>query len=230
MHSPPSPTVGPPVRAVRLLRDAGGVVEPLAAARLSVVPSSHHHAAARNGTDRSATVASFPRRLGRPDVGRVLATILFSDIVDSTHTVARLGDHRWRELLADHYADCRAHVADGEGRVTATTGDGILALFDTPSRAVRTGMAIQTAARRRGLRVRAGVHAGECERIADTVAGIAVHIAARICALAAADELLTTSTVRELLLGSNLAFESRGVCQLKGVPDQWTVFRAGDRP
>jgi class 3 adenylate cyclase len=207
-------------------RPRGGV-ERLTPARLPVTPTANH-TLALDGPDRPADRTSLGHRLGRPSAGRMLATILFTDIVDSTQTVVRLGDHRWRELLSDHYADCRAEVARGGGEVAATTGDGILALFGAPSTAFRVGMAIQAAGRRRGLRVRAGVHAGECERSADGVAGIAVHIAARICALAAAEEVLTTNTVRELLLGSDFAFEPRGVRELKGVPDQWTVFTVGD--
>jgi len=160
------------------------------------------------------------------DAGRVLVTILFTDIVDSTVTVARIGDHRWADLLAGHYADCRAEVADRGGRVVDTTGDGMLATFDAPSRAIGAGMAVRAAARRRGLGVRAGVHTGECERLADGIAGIAVHIAARVCALADADEVITTSTVRDLVVGSMLAFHPRGVRLLKGVPGEWAVFSA----
>jgi class 3 adenylate cyclase len=151
-----------------------------------------------------------------------------TDIVDSTHTVARLGDRRWRELLAQHYADCRARVDDGGGELVNTTGDGILAIFDAPTRAVRAAIGIQAGARESGVAVRAGVHTGECERLADGLAGLAVHIAARICALGGAHDVMTTGTVRDLVSGSLLAFEPRGCHELRGAPGDWTIFRAID--
>jgi class 3 adenylate cyclase len=153
-----------------------------------------------------------------------------TDIVDSTHTVARLGDRRWRELLAEHYADCRLRVDTGGGELVNTTGDGILAIFDAPTRAVRAAIAIQAVARESGMAVRAGVHTGECERLMDGLAGLAVHIAARICALGGANDVMTTGTVRDLVTGSMLAFEPRGHHELRGVPGDWTIFRATDPP
>jgi class 3 adenylate cyclase len=164
----------------------------------------------------------------RHDAGRFLTTVLITDIVDSTPTAARLGDCRWRELLVEHYADCRALVARGRGDLVTTTGDGIVATFGSPACAVRAAIAIQAAARRLGVAVRAGVHTGECERQASDLAGLAVHITERVCALARADEVLTTATVRDLVVGSLLAFESRGSHQLRGVPHEWAVFSATD--
>lgn len=178
------------------------------------------------GPGHSVDPASTARRFACRDASRFLATILFTDLVDSTLTAARLGDGDWRELLVAHRADCHAVVAHSGGRVVDTTGDGMVAVFDAPTRAVRAGMAIQAAARRRGLAVRTGVHTGECERLGDDIAGIAVHIAARVCALAAADEVMTTSTVRDLVTGSMLSFDRRGARKLKGVPGRWTVFSA----
>ena len=151
-----------------------------------------------------------------------------TDIVDSTSTVARLGDRRWRELLADHYEDCRAQIGHAGGELAETTGDGIVAIFDGATRAVRAGMAIQAGARQRGIAVRVGVHTGECERMNEGLVGIAVHIAARICALGKADEVTTTGTVRDVAIGSMLAFEPRGRHELRGVPGDWTLFSATD--
>jgi class 3 adenylate cyclase len=141
---------------------------------------------------------------------------------------AQLGDLRWCALLAGHLSDARADVMCGGGRVVETTGDGILAIFDAPTQAVRAAPAIEASAARGGLAVRAGLHTGECHRLADGVSGIAVHITARLCALAAAGEVLTTSTVRGLVTGSMLAFEARGVRKLRGVPGRWAVYSATD--
>jgi class 3 adenylate cyclase len=162
------------------------------------------------------------------DAGRFLTTVLMTDIVDSTLTVAQHGDRRWREMLADHYADCRALTEMAGGELVSTTGDGVIAIFDGPTRAVRAAIAIEAAARASGIAVRAGVHTGECERMSEGLAGLAVHITARICALAGADEVMTTGIVRDLVLGSMLDFEPRGEHELRGVPGDWTVFRATD--
>jgi class 3 adenylate cyclase len=164
------------------------------------------------------------------DAGRFLTTVLMTDIVDSTGTALRLGDRRWREVLADHYAACRSQVERGAGELVETTGDGVVAIFDSPARAVRAAMAIQASARASGIAVRAGLHTGECERLGDSLAGVAVHIAARICALGGADEVVTTGTVRDLAIGSMLAFRPLGDHELKGVPGHWPVFSASDSP
>jgi class 3 adenylate cyclase len=164
----------------------------------------------------------------RHDAGRFLTTVLITDIVASTPTAARLGDRRWRELLIEHYSDCRTLVARGRGDLVTTTGDGIVATFEAPTYAVRAAIAIEAAARRLGIAVRAGVHTGECERQADDLAGLAVHITERVCALAGADEVLTTATVRDLVVGSLLDFEPRGCHPLRGVPREWDVFSATD--
>jgi class 3 adenylate cyclase len=162
------------------------------------------------------------------DAGRFLTTVLMTDIIDSTGTAMRLGDRRWGEVLTAHYAACRAEVERGGGELVETTGDGVVAIFDGPARAVRAAMAIQASARASGIAVRAGVHTGECERLGDSLAGVAVHIAARICALGSADAVLTTGTVRDLAIGSMLAFRQQGHHELKGVPGSWPVFSASD--
>jgi class 3 adenylate cyclase len=164
----------------------------------------------------------------RLDAGRILTTVLMTDIVGSTDTVAKLGDQRWRDLLAAHYADCRASVRRSGGELLNTTGDGILAIFNAPARAIRAAIAIQAGARASGVGLRAGVHTGECERLWDGLAGLAVHIAARICALAAAHEVMTTGIVRDLVTDSTLAFAPRGCHVLRGVPGNSTVFSAVD--
>jgi class 3 adenylate cyclase len=188
-----------------------------------------HNVYAHSGSaDTAPRLHGCDRPRTRRDAGRFLTTVLITDIVDSTPTAARLGDRRWRELLIEHYADCRALVARGGGDLVTTTGDGIVATFDTPAGAVRAAIAIQGAARRLGVAVRAGVHTGECERHAGDLAGLAVHITERVCAQARADEVLTTATVRDLVVGSLLAFEPRGRHQLRGVPREWAVFAATD--
>ena len=163
-----------------------------------------------------------------PHAGRFLTTVLMTDIVDSTATATRLGDRRWRDLLAAHYAACRAEVGRGGGELVNTTGDGIVAIFDTPARAVRTAIAIQAMAAASGMAVRVGLHTGECERLEDGLAGLTVHIAARVCALGGADAVMATRTVRDLAIDSTLAFEARGDRDLKGVPGRWAVFSATD--
>jgi class 3 adenylate cyclase len=162
------------------------------------------------------------RRGVEPD--RVLATVLFTDIVDSTRRAAELGHRRWRELLESHHAAVRRELARFRGREVNTAGDGFLATFDGPARALRCASAVVEAVRPFGLEVRAGLHTGEVELIGDDMAGIAVHIAARVAALAAPGEVLASSTVRDLVAGSGLRFEDRGAHVLKGVPDAWRLF------
>jgi class 3 adenylate cyclase len=162
------------------------------------------------------------------DDGRFLTTVLITDIVDSTGTATRLGDRRWGEMLAEHYAACRAQVTRYGGEFVNTTGDGIVAIFDVPARAVRAAIAIQAAARAAGVAVRAGLHTGECERLGEGLVGVAIHIAARVCALGGAGDVLATGTVRDLATCSVLTFEVRGEHELKGVPGRWPVFSVSD--
>jgi len=160
------------------------------------------------------------------DVDRVLATVLFTDIVGSTEHLARVGDKAWYALLDNHHALVRRELASHRGREVNTTGDGFFATFDGPARAVRCALAIQSAARRLGLGIRAGLHTGEVELKGDDVAGMAVHIGARVAALAGADETLVSGTVKDLVSGSGLRFEDRGTHALKGVPGEWRLYAA----
>jgi class 3 adenylate cyclase len=157
-------------------------------------------------------------------VDRVLATILFTDIVDSTGRAAALGDQRWRALLDAHDAIVRGEIARYGGREVNTTGDGFVGAFDSPTQAVRAGQAMVDAAARQGVAIRVGLHTGECERRGDDLAGLTVHIAARVGSSAAPGEVLVSRTVRDLVAGSGLQFAARGEHELKGVPDVWQLF------
>jgi class 3 adenylate cyclase len=154
----------------------------------------------------------------------VLLTVLFTDIVDSTHHAAELGDRRWRDVLEQHHRAVRTVLERFRGREVDTTGDGFLVVFDGPARAIRCAFAITAAVRDLGIEVRAGVHTGECEVIGDSVAGLAVHIGARVSALARPSEVLVSSTVKDLVVGSRFLFKDRGRHELKGVPGEWQVF------
>ena len=155
---------------------------------------------------------------------RVLATVLFTDIVDSTRRAAEIGDRDWRALLDAHDAVVRSQLARFRGREVNTSGDGFLAMFGGPQRAIRCAMAIRDAVQALGIEVRAGLHTGECEVRGDDIGGIAVHIGARVSALAGPNEVLASSTLRDLVIGSGLEFEQRGCHQLKGVPGEWHLF------
>jgi class 3 adenylate cyclase len=155
---------------------------------------------------------------------RLLATVLFTDLVGSTEQAARLGDRRWRELLATHDDLVRSELERFRGRAVKSTGDGVLATFDGPGRAIRCACAIRDSLRHLGIDVRAGLHTGEIEVTGDDIAGVAVHIAARVSALAGASEVLVSSTVRDLVAGSGIEFEDRGDHQLKGVPGAWRMY------
>jgi class 3 adenylate cyclase len=159
-----------------------------------------------------------------PEPDKVLATILFSDIVGSTSKAAELGDARWRELLAAHHGRVRAQLARFRGAELDTAGDGFFARFDGPARAIRCALAIHQAVRDVGLQVRIGLHAGECEVLDGKVAGIAVAIGARVSARAGAGEVLVSQTVKDLVAGSGISFEDRGLAELTGVPGQWRLY------
>jgi class 3 adenylate cyclase len=164
------------------------------------------------------------RRAPEPD--RILATVLFTDIVDSTKTAAEVGDQRWHKLLDDHAHSFRAALQRFGGREVKNTGDGFLATFDGPARGVRCAQAVIEGARPQGLRIRAGLHTGECEVMGDDIGGIAVHIAARVSSLAGPDEVLVSRVVRDLVAGSGITFTDRGRHTLKGVPDEWEILQA----
>jgi class 3 adenylate cyclase/pimeloyl-ACP methyl ester carboxylesterase len=155
---------------------------------------------------------------------RVLATVLFTDIVDSTRRAAEMGDRDWHALLDAHDAVVRSQLSRFRGREVNTSGDGFLAMFDGPQRAIRCAMAIRDAVQSLGIEVRAGLHTGECEVRGDDIGGIGVHIGARVSALAGPNDVLVSSTLRDLVIGSGLEFEDRGAYELKGVPGEWRLF------
>jgi pimeloyl-ACP methyl ester carboxylesterase len=159
-----------------------------------------------------------------PEPDRVLATVLFTDVVASTEAAVRLGDRRWREALETHRAEVRSALARWRGEEIDTAGDGFLAIFDGPARGVRCALAIRDGAGLAGLQVRAGVHTGEIERHGGSVTGLAVHIGSRVMAAAGAGEVVASSTVRDLVAGSGIAFADRGTQVLKGVPDEWRLY------
>jgi class 3 adenylate cyclase len=164
---------------------------------------------------------------GIPDPDRVLVTVLFTDIVASTDRVAALGDRRWRDLLGAHDAMVRRQIDRFTGRVVKTTGDGIMATFDGPARAIRCGVAIRDSARQLDLEVRVGLHTGEVENLGDDVAGVAVHIAARVVAAAEPGTVLVSGTVRDLVAGSGFAFMDRGLHSFKGLNEPWRLYEVG---
>jgi class 3 adenylate cyclase len=161
-----------------------------------------------------------------PESDRVLATVLFTDIVGSTELAVRLGDRRWRDLLDAHHASVRGELSRFRGREVKTAGDGFLATFDGPARAIRCADAIRTAVRTLGIEIRAGLHTGEIELMGDDVGGIAVHLGARVAAEAGSGEVLVSSTVKDLVAGSGIEFDDRGAHTLKGVPGEWRLFAA----
>ena len=156
--------------------------------------------------------------------GGGLGAVLFTDIVGSTVIAAEMGNARWVELVARHHRTVRRVLAQRGGREVDTAGDGFFATFDGPARAIRCAEAIISAVKRLGLEVRAGLHTGEVEVLGGKVAGIAVNIGARVVAQAGAGEVLVSGTVRDLVAGSGLQFEDRGVASLKGIPGEWRLF------
>ena len=190
-----------------------------------------------DGADHIPTAAMAPQLLAQvmpflqdavtreaPEPDKVLATVLFSDIAGSTARAAELGDARWRELLAAHHGRVRAQLARFRGVELDTAGDGFFARFDGPARGIRCALAIRDAVRELGIEVRLGLHAGECEVLDAKVAGIAVAIGARVSARAAAGEVLVSQTVKDLVAGSGITFDDRGLAELKGVPGEWRLF------
>ena len=159
-----------------------------------------------------------------PEPDRVLATVLFTDIVGSTERATEVGDRRWRELLERHHALVRHQLERYQGREVDTAGDGFLATFDGPARAIRCASAAVDGVRSLGLEIRAGVHTGECELLGDKVAGLAVHTGARVAGAAGPGEVLVSQTVKDLVAGSGLEFEDRGAHELKGVPGEWRLY------
>jgi class 3 adenylate cyclase len=156
---------------------------------------------------------------------RVLETVLFTDIVNSTGRAVELGDGKWRQLLERHNAVVRVELERFRGREMDCAGDGFLAAFDGPARAVRCALAIHEAVNQLGLEIRAGLHTGECERMGQKLSGIAVHVGARIAASAGPRETLVSSTVKDLVVGSGLSFAEAGLHALKGIPGEWRLYR-----
>jgi pimeloyl-ACP methyl ester carboxylesterase/class 3 adenylate cyclase len=197
-------------------------------AKLMALPGAFHIDASVGG-DQEAFDAIAEFVTGAPvrrldDVDRVLKTVLFTDIVDSTRQAAELGDRAWRGLLEQHDTYAANAVEAQQGVVVKRTGDGLLATFDGPGRGVRAAREVRDAVRPLGIDVRAGLHTGEIERRGEDVAGIGVHIGARVGALAGAGEVLVTSTVKDLVIGSDLGFDDRGTQVLKGIPGEWHLW------
>ena len=201
------------------------LVEHIAGARYVELPGADHTPSASESQDllMDAIEEFLTGTTYRTAADRALKTVAFTDIVDSTQRAAELGDRRWRGLLEVHESIARREIDAARGRLIKFTGDGLMATFDGPARAVQCVQAIGDVLAP-DLSIRAGVHTGEVELIGDDIGGIAVHVAARIAALADAGEVLTSSTVRDLVAGSGLEFEDRGEQSLKGVPDPWRVF------
>ena len=196
-------------------------------ARFVELPGDDHWISAGNPDEIADEIESFLTGT-RPaeELDRVLATVLFTDIVDSTKRAVELGDRRWRQLLNTHDAAVRRELERFRGREVDTAGDGFFATFDGPARAVRCAISIGDAVRELGLDLRAGIHTGECELDGPKVRGIAVHTGARVASLAAPGEVLVSRTVKDLVAGSGLDFVDRGVHELKGVPGEWRLYAA----
>jgi pimeloyl-ACP methyl ester carboxylesterase len=168
--------------------------------------------------------------LQRVSAERVLATVLFTDIVEATLKAVELGDRAWRELLADHHALVRRQLIRFRGTEVDTAGDGFFATFDGPARAIHSAIAIRDGVRGLGLQVRAGLHTGECELMDSKVGGVAVHIGARVASQAQPGEVLVSSTVKDLVAGSGIVFHDRGAVRLKGIPDEWRLYAVAEAP
>ena len=201
------------------------VAEGIPGARSVELPGSDHIVFAGDQEAVLGEVEEFVtgQRSG-PPTERALATVLFTDIVGSTERAASLGDLRWRELLSEHDRICRGEIERQRGRYVKGTGDGLLASFDGPARAITAAAEIGRALEPLDLPIRAGVHTGECERIGEDLGGIAVHIGARVSSAAEPGEILVSQTVRDLVVGSGIEFADRGVRDLKGVPGEWRLY------
>jgi pimeloyl-ACP methyl ester carboxylesterase len=203
------------------------LAEAIPGARMVELPGSDHFFWVGNQEELLDEVEGFVEDLGdqEAELDRALATVLFTDIVGSTQRAADVGDRRWREMLDDHHARIRPLIGRYRGREVDTAGDGFLATFDGPIRAIRCALAARDGVRDLGLEIRAGLHTGEVELAGDRVRGIAVHIGARVAGLAERSEVLVSSTVKDLVAGAALQFEDRGEHALKGVPGAWRVYR-----
>jgi class 3 adenylate cyclase len=232
------PTIGVPTLVlhrreewlpIELARD---LVERVPGARLVELPGDDHMFFAGDWRATASEIEEFlTGERHEPEPDRVLQTVLFTDIARSTERAAELGDQRWRGLLGHHDQVVRDQVARFGGRPVKSLGDGFLASFDGPTRAVRCARAISEELRQVGLEIRAGVHTGECEAIGEDLGGLAVHIGARVAALAEPSEVVVSGTVCDLVVGSGIEFDDRGSHELKGVPGRWRLYSvAADRP
>ena len=200
------------------------LAEHIAGARYAELPGDEHLPYVGDSDTIVAEIEEFLTGMRRVESDRVLATILFCDIVHSTDLVSELGDRRWHDLLDAYYGMIRRQLDRFAGREINTTGDGLLATFDGPARAIRCGQAIRDGARQLGIDVRVGLHTGEVETMGDDIGGLAVHIGERVCASAGPGEVLASRTVVDLVAGSGITFSDRGERELKGVPDRWQLF------
>ena len=204
------------------------VAQKIPGATLVELPGSNHPYVSPDQEDVLEQIERFTRtlRAEEAELDRVLTTVLFTDIAGSTERAAGLGDAAWGAVLEQHHAIVRGMLARHRGGEVDTAGDGFFATFDGPARAVKCATLITEAVKPLGVEVRAGVHTGEVETIDGKVGGIAVAIGARISALAGPSEILVSSTVKDLVAGSGIQFEDRGLHELKGVPDRWHIYRA----
>ncbi len=222
----PEPNTVAPQRVVLwTAENLGGPVRVVHAATQDVEIFGHQPEAVLDAVEAFIDeVSGAPDREG----DATFAVLLFTDLVGSTDRAAREGDRRWAEILEQHDDVTARVVASSGGAVVNRAGDGLLAVFDAPARAIRAARAITAELHQLGLHVRAGVHAGEISRRGDDVSGLAVHLAARVQSIAGADEVLVTRTVRDLLLGSELLFDERGAHELRGIPGSWELFAVTD--
>ena len=212
---------------VKLVSEAEYLAKNIPGARLVILPGADHIFSLADSRPAVLAIEDFLRDLESRDVAdRILATVLFTDIVGSTDRAATVGDSSWVALLDRHDQVLRREIERYRGRLIKTTGDGALALFDGPARAVRAGLGMAQAARRLGLDIQVGIHTGEVELRGEDIGGIAVNIAARIMKKAAAGEVVVSSTLRDLVAGSGLCFADRGQHQLKGVSGTWNLLAA----
>ncbi|MEA2645709.1 MAG: hypothetical protein QOE92_792 [Chloroflexota bacterium] len=201
------------------------VAERIPAAKFVELPGDDHIAFLGDHDLITSEIEHFlTGRRHAPETDRVLATILFTDIIGSTERAAVVGDRAWKELLEDHYAVVRRELDAYRGREIDTAGDGFMAAFDGPARAIRCAHAISAAAHGAGFEIRAGLHTGECELMGEKLAGIAVHVAARVAAAAGPSQVLVSGTVKDLVSGSGIQFKDIGPHVLKGLPGEWTLY------
>ncbi len=213
------------------VEDAKYLAANIAGAQLAEVPCPDHFffTTPQGSAQIVGLIRKFVEGLaGLPETDRILTTVLFTDLVGSTRRAAELGDRRWGELLDRHFATARTEVTRHRGSVIKTTGDGLVATFDGPTRAIRCALALRDRAEVEGLSLRAGLHTGECVLKAGDVQGIAVHIASRVSDRAGSGEVLVSGTVRDLSVGSDIPFSDRGSSTLKGVEGRWRIYRAGE--